>query len=244
MSRKGRSFEHVSAECEQWAEAAKKSDAITQKVTEAKQIDGLKWIMLEQNLMRTDTVQHIMDELQDIRTDIKQLEKLKFYHEKLNAAIDYVEQLLTKHRISTNQIKERATARPSVYTSAEIDQFLEQLRSTLKGHSIYPQMLISALEGLYQRRHFIRQKAIKLKPFDVYKQMAQQSFQLLKQELLEELQQKQRDHKLVYQRALETMEEEKAELHSLEQQAYADEAVHGHHSKRERRPFANRSKNT
>jgi hypothetical protein len=211
------SIEQVSAECEKWAEVTQQIDALIAKVTDVKQVDGLKWIILEQNLERPINVQQLMDELRDIRERINQLEKLKEYHDKLNGAISYVEQMLDRHRISIGQVQQRANNQSSVYTAIEIDYFLDELRSKLKGKTkIYPQMLVTDLEGLYSRRHFVRQKAERLKPFETYKKMAQEAFQLLKKEIIMQLQHKQRENKMSLQKWQREMEEESTELHSLQ----------------------------
>ncbi|WP_227937604.1 DEAD/DEAH box helicase [Alkalihalobacillus deserti] len=214
---KKQKIKQTSAEVEKWAELTKQMDALTAKVTDVKQIDGLRWIMLEQNMKRSLTVQQLLEELEDIRGEINQLKKLKVYHDKLNKAISYIEQLLQRHRISTGQMKQRMMKGSAVFTAAEIDQYLDELRSRLQGNStVYPQMLVTYLKGLYGRRHFIRQKEERLKPFDTYKNMALEAFRLLKQEVLEELTNKQRDNKLLQQKWVQTMEEERAELHSLQ----------------------------
>ena len=168
--------------------------------------------MLEQNLKRSSTVQQLLNELEGIRGQINQLKKLKDYHEKLNKAISYVEQLLQKNRISTGEIHQRVMKRSTAYTAVEIDQYLNDLRSKLQSSTIYPRMLVVSLEGLYARKNFIRQKEERFKPFDTYKIRAQEAFQLLKQELLEELLNRQRDFKILHQNSLRTLEEESVEL--------------------------------
>ena len=77
-------------------------------------------------------------------------------------------------------------------------------------------MLVVSLEGLYARKNFIRQKEERFKPFDTYKIRAQEAFQLLKQELLEELLNRQRDLKILHQNSLRTLEEERVDLDSLQ----------------------------
>ncbi|MFD2507488.1 DEAD/DEAH box helicase [Halalkalibacter alkalisediminis] len=216
ITEKKQSIGEVSTECEKWEEAAKQIEALTEKVTTVKQIDGLRWIMLEQNMKRSLTVQQLLEKLENIRGEINQLKKLKEYHDKLNNAISYIERLL-EQRISTGQVQQRAMKAAVGFTAVEIDQFLEELRSRLKGNStIYPQMLMSSLEGLYARRHFIRQKEERFKPFNTYKQLAQEAFQSLKQELLEGLLPQQRDHKLLHQRWVRTLGEARTELHILQ----------------------------
>ncbi|OMP65936.1 DEAD/DEAH box helicase [Domibacillus epiphyticus] len=217
IDEKKQAIEQVSAECEKWAGAVKQMDAITAKVEAAKQIDGLKWIMLEQNMERPFSVQRLIQELEEVRGEISQLEKLKKYHDKLNQAILYVEQLLVRNRISISQLQQRVMNGSSVYTAVEIDQFLDELRSKLKGTSnIYPQMLFPYLEGLYRRRHFVRKRVERLKPYETYKKMAQEAFRMLKQEMIEQLQQKKREDTMSYHKMLREMEEQRTKLLSLQ----------------------------
>ncbi len=142
---KKQTTQQTTAEVEKWSELTKQLDGLATKVTNVKQIDGLRWIMLEQNMKRSVTVQQLLEELEDIREDINQLKKLNEYHEKLNKAISYIEQILQKQRISTGQLEQRAMKKSSVYTAVEIDQYLAELRSKLQGSTIYPQMLVTSL---------------------------------------------------------------------------------------------------
>ncbi|MBP3951604.1 DEAD/DEAH box helicase [Bacillus suaedae] len=215
---KERSVKYVANECEKWAEETKKSDALVEKITAVKQIDGLRWIMLEQNIKRTLPIQQLLDELEDIRGELNQLKKLHDYHDKLSKAISYLEQLLEKHRIPFSPVGQKVPNGAAAYTAAEIDRFLEELRSKLKGSMIYPQMLTVSREGLYLRRKFIEQRQERFKSFDIYKEQAKEAFQLLKQELLEEFQPNQRDNRLLYQKWLRTLEEENTELNALQHQ--------------------------
>ncbi len=210
-------FEKAKAECKTWAEETVMLDALITKITDVKQVDGLKWILLEQNLERPVKVQELLEELREIRAEIKQLEKLKEYNDKLNGAVSYIEQLLKGQRISFDQVQQRALNRSVVYTAVEIDHFLDELRSRLKGNTnIYPQMLLAALEGLYSRRHFVRKKAVRLKPFDTYKNMAQEAFRQLKQEMLNHLQSIQEENKRSYQKWQQKVDEQNAELQPLQ----------------------------
>jgi hypothetical protein len=207
---------HATAESEKRAEAVNKMEALTLKVTEVKKIDSLKWMILEQNIDRPLKVQQLIAELEEIRAEINQQEKLRTYHDKLNSAIIYVEQLLVRNHITVGQPQQREMNRSSVYSTAvEIERFLDELRSKLKG-SIYPQTLVSYLEGLYGRRNFVRQKTERLKPNDKHKKMAQDVFLLLKQEMVEQLHNKQRDNNIMYKKWLRMIEELSTELHSLQ----------------------------
>ncbi|MFC0470148.1 DEAD/DEAH box helicase [Halalkalibacter kiskunsagensis] len=217
IDKRKRIKDQATAEYEKWTEATQQMDALLAKVTDVKQVDGLKWIILEQNLERPINVQQLLEELKEIRGEINQLEKLKEYNDKLNSAISYVEQLLKGQRISIGQVQKRALNRSAVYTAVEIDHFLDELRRKLKGHTnIYPQMLVADLEGLYSRRRFVRQKAERLKPYDTYKKMAQDAFRLLKHEMVKQLQHKQHENKMSYQKWQKEIDEQNTELHSLQ----------------------------
>jgi hypothetical protein len=93
-------MEQASAECEKWNELAKQTDALIVRITTAQKIDSLKWIILEQNINRSLRVQQLIEELEGIRGEISQLDKLKAYNATLNRAISYVEQLLEQQHIS------------------------------------------------------------------------------------------------------------------------------------------------
>ncbi len=208
-------IEHTTAERKKWVEATKHMDALIAKITAVKQIDGLRWIILEQNLERPQQVQELIDKLEDIRGAINQLEKLKEYNDKLTNAISYIESLLVKNRVSFEQL--RQMNRSAVYTAEEIDQYLTELRSKLaRRPNIYPKMLVESLKGLYSRRLFIWQKRERLESFDTYKKVAQEAFQLLKQEMIKQLEHKQHENKQSHQKWLRMLEEQSSELHALQ----------------------------
>ncbi|WP_237563628.1 DEAD/DEAH box helicase [Halalkalibacter okhensis] len=222
VAEKKENVNQAKAEYEKWAVSTATLDNLIIKVTDVKQVDGLKWILLEQNLERPEKVQELLEELRYIRAEIKQLEKLKEYNDKLNSAISYIEQLLNGQRISFDQVQQRALHRSAVFTALEIDQFLEELRSKLKESTrVYPQMLVSGLEGLYSRRHFIRQKAARLEPYETYKHRAQDAFLQLKQEMLISLKSKQEENKRSYQKWQQRMTEQDTELQSLQSRLQA-----------------------
>ncbi|MDT8860158.1 AAA domain-containing protein [Alkalihalobacillus sp. MEB130] len=208
--------ERTTSEWNTWSEETTKLGNLLAKITNVKQIDGLKWILLEQNLERTTKVQQLIDELHDIRAQLKQFEKLKDYHDRLNGAVSYIEQLLHSRRVPLSQIEQQAINRSEAFTAVEIDQFLDDLRSKLKSSNIYPKELVKELEGLYSRRQFIRQKAKRLQSYDTYKTMAQEAFGLLKQELLDELQQKKNESQLVLHKWQREMAEQNKELDALQ----------------------------
>ncbi|MCL6572661.1 MAG: AAA family ATPase [Bacillus sp. (in: Bacteria)] len=206
----------VTAECEKWGEAANKMEGLTVKVTAINKIDSLKWMILEQNMDRPLRVQQLIADLEEIRAEMNQQEKLRTYHDKLNSAIIYVEQLLVRNHITIDQPQQREMNRSSIYTTAvEIDRFLDELKSKLK-ESIYPKTLVSYLEGLYGRRNFMRQKTERLKPNETHKKMAQDAFRMLKQEMVQQLQNKQGENNMMHKKWLRMIDELSTELHSLQ----------------------------
>jgi len=209
-------LDQATTECEKLVEAIQPTEELIGKVTDAKQVDTLRWMILEQKLERTLDVQQLFEKLKDIREEMNQFQKLKEYNDTLNRAISYVEQRLNKHRISTGQIQQRATQRLSVYTAGEIDQFLEELRRKLKEDPISLHVVESDLEGLYRRRYFVRQKAERLTPYDTNKQLAQEAFGQLKQEMLGQLQSKQSVNKRSYEKRQQEMNEQNSELQSVQ----------------------------
>ncbi|MHC0039424.1 DEAD/DEAH box helicase [Pseudoneobacillus sp. C159] len=199
---KKQSIEQISAESEKWKLAVTQDEALLGRITSAKKIDNLKWMILEVNLNRTQRIQQGIEEIEGIRYEISQLDKLKAYNDKLNRAIAYVEHLLDTQKMPMYQLQERMKNVQAIKTSSsEIDQFLDRLRSELKQNTkMNLQRLVIFLEGLYSRRHFIWHKGRRLKPFEVYVRTAHALLQDLKQEMLVQLQATHEDHRLILQK--------------------------------------------
>ncbi|WP_254842768.1 ATP-binding protein [Bacillus sp. MRMR6] len=204
-------LEVASTECEKWNEALKQTDALTARITAAKKVDNLKWIILEQNINRSLRVQEVLEQLDELRGEVGQLDKLKAYNDTLNRAIFYVEQLLERQQLSIGQLQQRTVST----TAAEIDQFLERLRSELKGN-VNPKRLGSYLEGLYGRRHFVWQRAKRFKPYNAYKKMVQEAFLQLKQELTVQLQPIKYENKIMLQKWQRIMDEQSSKFPILQ----------------------------
>ena len=101
-------------------------------------------------------------------------------------------------------------------TAVEIDQFLDKLRKELTGNSkIYPQRLVTFLEGLYARRQSVWQKAARLKP-NTYKKIAEEVMQHLKQELIGQLQPIQHENKMIHQKWPRDLDEQSTKLTFLQ----------------------------
>ncbi|PGY09181.1 hypothetical protein COE25_18970 [Bacillus sp. AFS031507] len=135
--------------------------------------------------------------------------------------------------MSIGQLQQRMMNMTSISTtSVEIDQFLDKLRSEFKGNpKILPQILVTFLEGLYGRRHFIWQKAGQLKPSNAYIKMAQELLRHLKQEMIEQLQPVQHENKMTQQKWQKAMDEQSTKLTFLQNKheqmmAYAEMIPH------------------
>ncbi|MCH1624494.1 DEAD/DEAH box helicase [Ferdinandcohnia quinoae] len=198
LNENNQKMEQILSAYEKWNKEVEQANSLIERIIAVKKIDSLKWIILERNINRTLRIQQLIDQFDDIRGNIDQLDKLKNYNGTINRAILYVEQLLKRQHISSDQIQQRLINRTS---AVEIDQFLDKLRNELKGNQpIHSQRLVAFLEGLYGRRLFVWQKAKRLKPFKTYIQMAKEALQQLKQELIDQLQPIQNDNKLIYQK--------------------------------------------
>lgn len=208
-------IDETSANFERWNEATTQKEALEERITAAKKIDSLKWIMLEQNFTRSLQVQSLIGKMDTLRERINQLDKLKEYNEKLNPPIHYLEQLLgQQYGPSLQELKNTA---PVAVTAIEIDQILDQLRSELKGNAtIHPQRIAAYLKGLYGRRNYIWKKAEKLKFNDTDKKMAQEALQQLKQELLWQLKPILDEHKMMQQKYQRELAEQNTKLTFLQ----------------------------
>ncbi|MCP3761424.1 AAA domain-containing protein [Domibacillus sp. A3M-37] len=217
INRKKEDNNQKTLEYEQLSETLKNANGTVEKVTAVKRIDGLKWIMLEQNIERSSRIMYLMNEMDDIRAEMDQFSKLKAYNDQLSRAISYVEQMLTPHRAPIEELKKRAAGMPASYTSDDIDQFLNELREAIKrtrNHDL--RQMASYLGGLYSRKYFVWQRAKRLKSYDTYKSIAREIFQSLKQEITEQLWQKQHVNETSHQQLRRSLEEQQAELHSLQ----------------------------
>jgi hypothetical protein len=218
INEKKQSMEQILEECDKWNERAKQTDALIARINAAPKIDSLKWLILEQNINRSLRVQQLIEELDGLRNQKSQLDKLTAYNDTLNRAISHVEMLLERQQIPIGQLKQRMISMNPVRTnSMEIDQFLDNLRTELKGNPIInPQRLVTILEGLYGRRHFVWQKARKLKPNQLYIKMAKEALWQLKVEMIEQLQPVQQDTKLLQQKWQREMNEQSTQLTFLQ----------------------------
>ncbi|WP_456279510.1 DEAD/DEAH box helicase [Bacillus sp. AK128] len=209
MSEQTKMVEQLSAECEKSEEVLKQLDALKDRIRDSKKVDSLKWMILEQNMDRSFKVQDLIEELDGLRGEISQLTKLKEYSDKLTRAITYVEQLLERLNVPGKQVQQRMQKlKPLATTADEIDRFLDKLRTELKSSGrISAQLLVSYLEGLYGRQHFLWKKVERLKPYQTCINRAQEAMGLLKQELMEQLQPRQDENKYMQQKWKREMQE-------------------------------------
>ncbi|WP_082087877.1 AAA domain-containing protein [Domibacillus indicus] len=217
IHRKQEAIAKAEAEAEKQAELLRQAEAVNARVFSVQRIDGLKWLMLEQNMKRSPRIMELQSRLDDIREEMNQLSKLKAYNDQLNRAVSYVEKLLAPYRVSFDQLQQRAVQVPSAYTAVQIDRYLDELRSRLKGNPrVEPKLLAAYLEGLYSRREFVWRRARRLKPYDSYKDIAREIFQLLKQEVAGQLSEKQRSAQNYHQELLQDVKKRQTELAVLQ----------------------------
>ncbi|RHW43524.1 ATP-dependent helicase [Neobacillus notoginsengisoli] len=195
--------------CEKWKEATRQKDALADRIDAAKKFDSLKWIMLEQNFSPSLQLESSIAQLDHLRERKSQLDKLQDYNDKLQAAIGYLEKLMGNH------YGHMKNTLPITTTSIEINQFLSQLRSELKGKTTI-QRLVRFLEGLYGRRQYIWLKAHRAKLTDADKKTAQEALMRLKQELISQLKPVQDECKLTHQKYQRQLDEQSNKLTFLQ----------------------------
>lgn len=179
------------------------------KVKEARKIDTLKWVILEQNLKRTLVIQELIQGLEDIRVQVDEYKKLETYNTKLSSAITYLEQ---RRNISVSKLQQGTLTSTS---SAEIDHFINILKKELKENAS-PQRLVPFLEGLYSRRNSVWHRAKRLRGIEEYTQMAQASLQQLKEELLVQIEFLLQEKTKANEKLLSELEELKGKQTALE----------------------------
>jgi superfamily I DNA and/or RNA helicase len=208
IQQKRQALEQVSVEWEKWQEVVNQDEALNSRITGAKKVDSLKWMILEVNLNRTQQVQQLIEDIEGIRYELSQLTKLKDYNDKLNRAISYYERLIEKQTMPVSQLQQIRNAPPKQTNSQEIDQFLDRLRIELKqSPHLNPHRLVISLENLYGRRHYIWQKGRRFKPHEVYVKTAKELLHRLKQEMLMQLQPTHHDHRMILQKWKRTRDE-------------------------------------
>lgn len=187
------------AECDKRNLAFKQTEALLTRVKEAKKLDTLKWLILEQNLNRTLRIQELIQELEDIRFHIAQYKKLEAYNNKLSSAISYLEQ----KNISISNLQKGSITHTS---SEEIDHFLNTLKMELKANCS-SQTLIRFLEGVYSRRNSIWQRVKKLSSYDEYIRKSQASLQQLREELNAQIQYLHEQNTKTHEKGIRVLEE-------------------------------------
>ncbi|WP_050183325.1 DEAD/DEAH box helicase [Domibacillus robiginosus] len=217
IGRKQQAIQEAKAKAEQLSQVLERAEAVYEKASAVKRIDALKWMMLEQNLERSARVLQLLEELDDLRGEMDQITKLKAYNDQLNKAISYMEGLLARYNVPFAELQQRAGRASSSHSADEIDQFLNGLRSALKSQpNLEPGRGAKFLEGLYVRRQSIWRRAKRFRPYEEYKQRAQDAFLFLKRNVIEQLRQKHADERTAYETMRGTIEQQ-AELDALQQ---------------------------
>ncbi|MEM1502822.1 AAA domain-containing protein [Domibacillus sp. 8LH] len=218
IERKGQTLQKTAADEERYLQVLQQAEAVYEKASDVKRIDALKWMMLEQNIERSPRIVQLLEELDHLRGEMNQLTKLKAYNDQLNKAVSYMEGLLARYNVPLGELQQRASRTTSSHSAEEIDEFLNRLRAALKsGSNIDPRRGAEFLEGLYVRRHFIWRRAKRLKPYEEYKQKAQDTFLFLKRNVIEQLSRKQEEERAAYESLRQTLHRQRTELEALEQ---------------------------
>ncbi len=214
LEEKNKEIETTTAECENWLRELDTINALTAKVKDIKQVDGLKWMLLEQGFIQSEKIEELLEKIEDIRYNMQQLEKLRSYYEKLNRAIAYMEERAKQKGVILKELHRQATMIQAQYTAADIDDFLEQLRDKIRNQE---NLYRTDLEGLYSRTDFIKQKAKRFQRKETYVHQAQQAFRLLKQEIIEEFERKQLEAKPIIEKSKQMIETVKSERMALQE---------------------------
>lgn len=219
LESKKREIEVVLEKRKQVAAAIKQKQRLIDEVESIKKVDGLNRFMIEQKIDETPAITYSINKLEVTREKIHEWQKLSKYNESIASAISYVEQLLEPATIDLAKLKEAALVRVEVYTSAEVDGFLEKLRELLKSTQRTDSAVLSkALTGLYKRQNNLWRRGAKLKSSEVYIEESKRTFQQLKNALAAELLKQQEQYAAVDRKWLAELEEQQQVLAPLEQQ--------------------------
>ncbi|HSP22079.1 MAG TPA: AAA domain-containing protein [Planococcus sp. (in: firmicutes)] len=213
---------------EQAASAVSGKQSALDGLESVKKVDGLLQVMTEQGIDEIPSITYGLNKLETNREKMNEWAKLNQYNETISAAIAYVEQLAMPLGVAASDVKEQALSKPEAFTSAEIDGFMEKLRTVLKSAQRNdPAVLKTALAGLYKRQNNLWRRGAKLKTADAYAEDSKRAFQGLKKALSEQLMKQQQGLQAVDQKWLERLEQERQRLAPLEQryQQLAPKAV-------------------
>lgn len=194
--------------------------AVLETVDSLKKVDSLMQVMAEQQIQEVPAITFSLSKLDMIRDKMAERKKLENYNSSVTSAIGYVEKLLAPSGMNIAQVKERALAQGESFTSADIDQFLEQLRALLKSsQQIDSAVLGKALTGLYKRQNDVWRRGAMLKASEVYIDESKRAFGQLKKALSSELDKQHQHYLALDEKGLEQWERQRFELDRLDQQA-------------------------
>ncbi|HSI68583.1 MAG TPA: AAA domain-containing protein, partial [Planococcus sp. (in: firmicutes)] len=196
------------------------SKAVLEVIENMRKVDELIELMKEQGIEESTSISYSMSKLDMIRDEMAERKKLEEYNQSVTSAIGYVEGLLAPAGIALKEVKERALAKSEAFTSSDIDQFLEKLRSLLKGsQSVDPKVLGKALTGLYKRQNDIWRRGASLKTAEVYIASSKRTFLELKRAITGELLKQQQQVLTMDEKSQGELEHNQRELEALQQQS-------------------------
>ena len=189
------------------------------EIESMKKIDELTGMMAQQAIEETPAITFSISKLDMLREKMAGRRKLEDYNKRITAAISYVEKIVAPAGIVLDELKEHALAKGDVFTSTEIDHFLENLRTLLKSsQSIEPAILVKALTGLYKRQHDLWRRGAKLESSERYIEDSKKTFQELKKALCGELRKQQQQYLDLDRQWQSELKRKQQELAALEQQ--------------------------
>ncbi|MDN3438464.1 AAA domain-containing protein [Planococcus sp. APC 3900] len=203
---------------DQMAAIIEQKEALIQNMDSVKKIDGLLQVIKDQRVEETPSLTYLINRLEANRENMAEWGKLNEYNELVSAAISYLEKLLTPTGLSFADFKQQALVQVGAYTSAEIDEYLEKLRTLLKSSQrTDAAVLKKALAGLYRRQNNLWSRGAKLKSFDVYAAESKRAFQDLKRVLCEQLVKQQNQYRVWDEKWFDKLEKQQEEIAPLEQ---------------------------
>lgn len=203
---------------DQMAEIIAQKEAAVQTVDNVKKIDGLLQVIKDQRVEEIPSLTYLINRLEANRENMEEWGKLNQYNELVTAAISYLEKLVAPTGISFGDLKQQALLKTEAYTSAEIDVYLEKLRTLLKsGQRTDAAVLTKALAGLYRRQNNLWNRGAKLKSLEVYAAESKRAFQDLKRVLCEQLVKQQQQYRVWDEKWLEKQEKHQEDMAPLEQ---------------------------
>ncbi len=136
------------------------SEQLAEQVNAIKKYDELKNKMEQMGIIPTSLLSQQMVELERLIENIQSFSDWREVNSRLAAAIDYLEQTLTKRKVSVENILQNAgrsgVVYDSSYTVKEIHQFMDRMKSMISSEDdMGAEKLSILLEGCYVRRKFV-----------------------------------------------------------------------------------------